>query len=367
MSERFHVAVIGGGIIGCSIAFELARRGATVTVYEGRQVAAGATQASAGILAPFTETHAGGPLVDLASRGLDAYPEFVQSVERQAGTRVDFERCGTIEVAETATRASMLRHRFETMTGDEQFEWLDADALRAAEPQINRALTGALLCRRHGFVPVESFVDALVRAAVSLGVGFRTGTRATALDFSADAVTVRDLHGAATATHVVLCAGAWSDDLDPFHELAGRLRPIRGQLVRLRSSEPRLRHVLWSDDCYIVPWRSGEVLVGATSEDVGFDERSTLDGVASLLTAARELVPALGGAEFESVRVGLRPATLDGVPILGPSQVDRRLFYATGHYRNGVLLAPLTAQLAANFIFENRTSPLLTTLTKPGA
>jgi glycine/D-amino acid oxidase-like deaminating enzyme len=155
---------------------------------------------------------------------------------------------------------------------------------------------------------------------------------------------------------VVIAAGSWSADM----ALGGArvpVRPIRGQLLQLRLARPAISRVVWGERCYVVPWLDGSLLVGATVEDVGFDERPTAAGVRVLLDAATELVPEVAAAAFEEVRVGLRPATSDELPVIGASSTMRRVFYATGHYRNGVLLAPLTALAIADLVLEGRERP----------
>jgi glycine oxidase len=162
-----------------------------------------------------------------------------------------------------------------------------------------------------------------------------------------------------TADRVVLCAGSWAGALDPLTELRERVRPIRGQLVHVHWPSARVEHVLWGRNCYIVPWMDGTILIGATSEDVGFDERVTLAGVSSLIAAAVEMLPGIAEATLIGARVGLRPATDDGLPIIGPSPTDPRVIYATGHFRNGVLLAPLTASLLGDLIADGISDPML--------
>ena len=153
--------------------------------------------------------------------------------------------------------------------------------------------------------------------------------------------------------------GTWAGQLDPLSELQHHVRPIRGQLLHVRWPEHHIDHVLWGASCYIVPWLDGSVLIGATTEDVGFDETATLDGIADLTGAARRLLPGIESARFEGVRVGLRPATADHLPIIGASPLDPRVIYATGHFRNGVLLAPLTAQLVGDLIVDGASDPML--------
>jgi glycine oxidase len=364
VSVSSRVAVIGAGIIGSAVAFELAGRGAQVTIYDRRRVGGGATHASAGILAPFIEAHEGGALLDLTSASLQLFPAFVREVRRQSTVPFEFALCGTFEIAETAARSLALRERLAMRSiADVRLEWLDAVRVRALEPSINPTVQGALLCQQHGFVAVEAFTDALVDAAISLGAVFRTAD-VQGIDVSTRGVAIRVDGGSELATHVVVCAGAWAEAIDPCGELHHRTKPIRGQLLRLRSADVRCEHILWGDGCYIVPWANGRLLIGATSEDVGFDERPTAHGVHSLLQAACDMVPALREAEFEGVRVGLRPATTDGLPILGPSRSDPRVIYATGHFRNGVLLSPLTATIIADYVMTETTSPFMTTVVK---
>jgi glycine/D-amino acid oxidase-like deaminating enzyme len=158
------------------------------------------------------------------------------------------------------------------------------------------------------------------------------------------------------ADAVVVATGAWAGD---------PVRPIRGQLVHLRFDAPPVDRVIWGNRCYAVPWRDGSLLVGATVEDVGFDESSTPDAVRNLSVAAAELIPAARGARIASVRVGLRPETPDGLPLVGRSSTMPSVFFATGHYRTGVLLAPLTARLVADLVLHGREDPLLALLS-PG-
>ena len=164
---------------------------------------------------------------------------------------------------------------------------------------------------------------------------------------------------------VIVAAGSWSSDVAAMRLHPAPVRPIRGQLVRLRTAGRLMSRVLWGSRCYVVPWRDGSVLVGATVEDVGFDETATTAGVRQLLDAGVELVPVLERATFEEVRVGLRPMASDELPVIGASSLMPRLFYATGHYRNGVLLAPLTATLVADLVVDGCEREELA-LTRPG-
>ncbi len=236
--------------------------------------------------------------------------------------------------------------------------------MRVAEPLASTGAQGGLLIATHGFVGVPDLTEALATAAVRAGVQFTLNMRVIAIAPSDDGrVSVRTEDGTVTADRVVLAAGSWAGQIAVEGVEPLPVKPIRGQLLHLSwpTAQP-LRHVIWGPDCYIVPWRNGRVLVGATVEDAGFDERATAAGVRDLLDAACTLVPHLWQASFTEVRVGLRPASPDALPIIGRSAVVPGLVYALGHYRNGVLLAPLTSALLQILVLENGDDPALALL-----
>lgn len=356
-----RIAIVGAGIIGCAVAFELARQHADVTVFDGRDVAGGATQAAAGILAPYTEAHVGGPLFDLGVRGLHAYDAFVERVRATSTLPFEYRRSGTLEIAEDDERAGELRARLTAAWADAGgLRWLDPDALKAHAPAVTDSAVGALYCPSHAHVAVGPFVSAIADAARKLGARIHARTPVSRIEPGSSGVDLHLMGRRQAFDRVVLASGAWTPSIDPLGRTAGRIRPVRGQLVRLASTAAAVPAVVWGRSCYIVPWEDGTLLVGATSEDAGFDERATAEGVRGLLAAAEELVPALGSATFDGVRVGLRPASTDGMPVLGPGE-DPRLIYASGHFRNGILLAPLTAQLIASYILANARDPAFST------
>jgi glycine oxidase len=360
-SER--IAVIGAGIVGCAVAFELARRGAEVVVFEARRVGGGATQASAGILAPYIEAHGGGPLFDLTVRGLRAYDAFVADVRNASRIPFEYRRDGTLEIAQDAARVASLRSRLRApWAAAAGLRWLDASALRTMLPSVAADALGALQCADHGHVAVLPFLSAIVDGARHLGVRIHEGARVERVERAAGSVSVRVADTAASFDRVVVCTGAWTAALETSFErtLGERIRPVRGQLVTLAAPEVAVPSVLWTRDCYVVPWRDGTRLVGATEEDVGFDERATVEGVRGLLEAAEGVIPALSHATFLEVRTGLRPASRAGVPLLGPAD-DPRIVYASGHFRNGILLAPLTATIVADYILADARDPAFST------
>jgi glycine oxidase len=356
------VIVIGAGIIGCAVGRELARRGVSVRIFEARTVGAGATQASAGVLAPHIEGHHSGAFLELLVRSLGLYDDFVRDVSLDSGIPIEYRRCGSLEIATDEAAAGRLRAAAAGGTGQ---RWLTTGEARGLEPPLPQSILGALLVPAHGYVAVPALTDALVWAALKHGAQMEAAHRvASVRREGSGAAVVTDDGTKWSAADVVIAAGCWSGQIDRAGPAASAVKPIRGQLLRLAWPGAAPRHVLWGPDCYVVPWVDGTVLVGATAEDVGFDERATAAGVRDLLDAVCELLPDAWRATFIEARVGLRPATPDGLPIIGRSAQLPAVTYATGHFRNGILLAPLTAALVADLIVDGRSDAALS-LTAP--
>jgi glycine oxidase len=358
------IIVVGAGIVGCAIAAELGRRGASVQLLDERPAGMGATQASAGVLAPYIEAAAGSPLLALGVRSLDLFDDFIAHAVSSSGVAVPYRRTGTLDVALQEGAMDKLRATAALLAGrDVASEIVDAHAARGEEPHLTGDILGGLLIPAHGFVAVGDLVRALAASARRSGTQVIEGGRVLRIMPDGDDMLVATERGTLTGSAVVLAAGSWSGQIE-ITGIAARVpvRPVRGQLLRLAWNGPALRRVTWSDRCYLVPWDDGTLLVGATAEEAGFDERATVAGVRDLLEAACELVPHAWTASFSGARVGLRPGTPDDLPIVGASRVQPNLFYATGHYRNGVLLAPLTAELVANAMLDGAIDPALAAL-----
>jgi glycine oxidase len=351
VDRRPNIVVVGAGIVGCAVAYELARRGVRVQVVDRRDIGAGATQASAGVLAPYIEAHDREALLDLAVRSLDLYDEFVASVVEDSGATVQYVRSGTLEVALDEPGLARLAEveRMCAARGVEA-ELLDAAAAREAEPHLTPRVRGGLRIGPHGFVGAGDLTEALRRAAVRHGATFRTATAATRVAADGEGIRVDTAGEGLVCDTAVLAAGSWSGRIEVDGAEPLPVRPVRGQLLHLGWPAPALSRVVWAPGCYVVPWSDGSVLVGATVEEVGFDERATVAGVCALIDATGKVMPAVHEASFKAARVGLRPATPDRLPVIGRSAAIPGLVYASGHFRYGVLLAPLTAALVADIV-----------------
>jgi glycine oxidase len=352
-NRAVKITVVGGGIIGCAVAHELASRGAAVRVIDMRGTGLGATQASAGILAPYIEGHIDS-LLRLGINSLALYDGFIARVSEDSQHSIEYERSGSLHVAKNDAAAMELAiaARKFAHAGVAHQLMPGRDAVRL-EPALSPRLISALLLPMHGYVRASELTIALAAAAGRRGAELITAA-VEEICVRGSGVGVRTTAGVIDSDALVLAAGSWSSRVAP---AAPPVRPVRGQLLHLHFDERPLSRVVWGTDCYLVPWRNGALLVGATVEDVGYDETATADGVTRLLSASADLVASVPKARFETVRVGLRPATPDELPLIGASSTMRGVYYATGHYRNGVLLSPLTAKLIADLVLDDKRDP----------
>ena len=364
MTPPSDIIVVGAGIIGCAVAHELARRGASVEIVDERPVGMGATQASAGVLAPYIEAGVRGPLQELTVRSLDLYDDFVARISAESGVAIAYRRSGTIEVAASDADMRALIAAAEALAKrDVAVRLLDAAAVRAEEPLVGDGVVGGLVIDTHGFVAAGELTRAIAAAARQAGAQLIEPCHVRSITSRSGEIRVDTDRGSLRGDAVVVAAGSWSGEIS-IDGVSARVpvRPVRGQLLSLVWVGPQLRRVTWTSRCYFVPWEDGTVLVGATVEDAGFDERATVAGVHDLLDAACEAVPHTWTAGFRGARVGLRPGTADGLPIIGALSGAPNVMYASGHYRNGVLLAPITARLVADAMLDGRVDPLIAPL-----
>ncbi len=360
--SRVRIAIIGSGVIGAAIADATAARSAAVTIYDMRAPGQGASQASAGVLSPYIEAKPGSPLLALGVRSLGMWDTFMGTLRHRArGLDVEYARTGTLEVA--LNEDDERRHsdaRAWLATEGVAHEWLDRAALHAFAPTVSRSAHAGLFISLHGFVNVSALVRALMHAARLSGAVAVTPTEIIHVEQVRDVVRVRVGDQMEEFDHVVIAAGSWTRRVRVAGLPVFPVKPIRGQLLHLRwIGAVRPAQSIWGTRCYTVPWSDGSLLVGATVEDVGFDERSTVSGVRELLDAVVELLPETASASLDAVRVGLRPATTDHLPLVGPLKHHPRVVIAAGHYRNGILLAPLTADIVSRLILDGDRDPVL--------
>jgi glycine oxidase len=350
VEEDAGVIVVGGGVIGCAIAYHLARRGVPVTVVERGELAGEASGAAAGMLAPLAEAHAPGPFLDLCLASLSLFPSLAAELEAVTGIGIGYERTGTLRVALSAEDEDALRERYRWQKGTGlPLEWLGGDMARELEPALSPRVRCAVLSPDEGQVDPQRLTMALAGAARAHGAHLLLSTPvAGILRRGRRILGVRLPSGLLRGGHVVVAAGPWTGRLLRGLGLYLATPPRRGQMLAYHARP--VRHIVWGPDGYLVPKAGGVTYAGATVESVGFRRRTTARGLRRLAQMARGLVPALGHAEVASAWAGLRPGSPDGLPIIGPVPGWEGLTVATGHFRNGILLAPITGRLVAQRI-----------------
>jgi glycine oxidase len=352
-----RVAIIGAGICGLGIGWRLAAAGADVEVFERGEAGRGATWAAAGMLAAGVEAEPGEEALlalNLWSQGL--WPDFARALEAASGIEVGYRDEGTLVAAPTRDDAARLRATYDYQTGlGIDLEWLTPAEARRREPYLGPNLAAAVYSPNDHQADNRQVVLALRAAFLAAGGRLHENCPVTALDLAAG--RVRGLWAGerrVSADVVVLAAGPWSQELPGLPEAARPpVRPVKGQMLALEMPEdaPLVSHVLWAPGVYLVPRHGGRLVIGATVEEKGFDDRLTAGGVFALLEAAWRAVPAIEELPIDEMWVGFRPTSRDDAPILGPSPLDG-LVVATGHHRNGILLAPATAEALGSLILE---------------
>jgi glycine oxidase len=347
--KKFDVAIAGAGLIGGSIAAELARAGLRVGLFDRQEPGLESSWAGAGILSPAPESSAMIPLVPLAKASMAIYPEFVRTVEEISGQSAGFRPKGTLQAIfsrdarEELSTVIALHHGLGLKA-----EPLNPEDARGLEPSLSDDLEAGVLRPDEASVDNRALTRAVLEAARRSGVQFfsesveaiwREGGRCVGLQLKNERIE---------AQWTVVAAGCFSANIGGIAPYAP-VRPAKGQMVSLRSDDLKIERVLWSEKIYLVPRNDGRILAGATVEYTGFERTLTAGGLEKILAGAIELAPGLAGARVEETWAGLRPDSPDHLPILGPTDIDG-LLIATGHFRGGILLAPITAQLVREWL-----------------
>jgi glycine oxidase len=359
MKSSCEVVVIGGGVIGLTIARALALRGVRdVCLIERARLGTEASFAAAGMLLPQVEAATKDDFFTLACRSRDLYASFAAALHEETGIGVELDTTGTLYLALNSTDQEEIEkgYYFQSRAGL-AIELLSTSAARALEPCISESITGALLFPHDIQVENRRLLNALANSVSNLGVNVLTGTNVDSLVIEGNRLTgVQTSSGAITCSTAVIAAGTWSSFIK---HTSFSIEPVRGQMVCLEAKPQLTRHVIFSRRGYIVPRRDGRLLAGSTSENAGFDKSVTAGGINKILQNAHEISPAISNLPIVDTWAGLRPRAADGLPVLGPCVEIDGLFYATGHYRNGILLAPITGELISEAIVEGVASPLL--------
>jgi glycine oxidase len=350
------VLIVGGGIIGTALAYELAARRARVLLLERGRVGHEASAAAAGMLTPQAEADAPSPFLDFALANRAAYGDWVREVSADAQMPIPYRPGPVLVLAEDATAAAELAAKatWQTALGLEA-ALLSATEARRREPILSPDLAGAMLLPAEATVDPVILTRALAMAARRRGAHIEEEAEVTALDRRGErAIGVTLGERRVTAGQVVIAAGAWGSSLAGLPVPPGWIQPWRGQTLEVGPAKAPVHHVLYTHRAYVVPREDGHLILGTTLEEAGFERQVTAGGMAAIAAGVARLAPALADAEVVAMRAGLRPKSPDGLPLLGPLAGVPGLVFATGHFRNGILLAPLSARLLAEALISGR-------------
>jgi len=354
------VIIVGGGTIGLATGFELVRRGTSVTIFERDRAGRGTSWQAAGMLAPDAEIEFGElELYALNRESLRRWPDFARRVEAASGEDVDYRDEGTLLVADDRDGAEALRRRFEFQREQGlDVEWLTGEEAREIEPFVAPGLSAAVYSPSDHQVDNRRLMKALALAFEAEGGTLHEQTPVEAILPNPERPAIRTTRDErVSADRVVVAAGVWSRELEGLSpDAQPPVRPVKGQMIQLRRKRPfDLQHVVRGPEAYLAPKSSGRVVVGATSEEMGFDTTVTGGGLYDLLEGAWEVVPGIRDLPVDDIWAGLRPASRDHAPLLGHSGAPG-VVMATGHYRHGILLTPVTAEEIARLVRTGETS-----------
>ncbi|MFI5173308.1 MAG: glycine oxidase ThiO [Terriglobia bacterium] len=355
--KNWDVIIVGAGIIGMSIAWKLAQKKLHVLVLERNEPGREASYASAGMLAPYTEAEEDTPLLRLAIASRGIYPEFLGEIESETGMSAHYRDEGALFLALDEHEVKTLESRFEWQKKmGFAVERLQGRELQSAEPALSSSIKLALFYPGDHQLDNRAWLAALQAALKKRGVEIRTGIQVHRLSHEGGRVTgVEADRERISAKVTVLAAGAWSPAVETGTRESLPVYPTRGQIVAVKSPQPLFRHTLRYEGGYVAVFPEGRLLLGGTMEDVGYSKANTVSALQNILARAGDYAPAIGSCEWVEAWSGLRPNTRDHFPILGRSSCEG-LVYATGHFRNGILLTPITATAISDLIVNGQTS-----------
>jgi glycine oxidase len=348
--KTYDAVIAGAGVIGASIALELAEAGLRVALFDAREPGREASWASGGMISPAPENAGMIPFVPMSLASVSLYPDFIRRVEAASGMNVGYRQKGAIDVLldgniqEELTTVVALQHGVGLRA-----EALTADRVRVMEPALTEDTQAAIFRPDEASLNTRAFTDAILKAAQHRGVEIHAHNGAKALWKEGKRCRGLTLEkGQVTAKWTVIAAGCFSAKIEGAGPYAPVL-PAKGQMIALRCASVQIQRILWLEHKYLVPQLDGRIIAGSTIERTGFDRNVTAGGIESILREVMRMVPGLADAHIEETWAGLRPDSPDHLPIIGPTDLDG-LLIATGHFRSGILLAPVTARLIQEWI-----------------
>lgn len=352
MSYGYDAIIIGGGVNGGAIAYNLVKRGLKVLVLEKGRLAGEASGAAAGMLGAQAEMDGTGLLYPLAKASRAMFPELSDELRAVGGIDIEFINEGMLKVALNNQEQEDYQRtvRAQQQLG-EQTAWLSSKEARLREPALADTVMGAMYLEKDGQVEAPQLTLSFLKAAEALGADIKDQVDVYSFRYSNKKITgVSTSEGDFLSARVVVACGAWSGKLLSQTGLQLQAYPVKGECFSVRTKHPLVTSTIFSDGCYLVPKKGERTIVGATVNPNTFDRQVTVEGISILMERAKKLVPSIADAEWEGAWSGIRPQTGDGLPYLGEHPVYEGLFIATGHFRNGILLSPITGEVMADLV-----------------
>jgi glycine oxidase len=362
MDTTTDVIIVGGGVIGCAIAYYLRKLGATVIVLERGEIGAEASSAAAGILAPLGSLSGPSPYADLMLASWNMFPALVPELERTSGVHIEYEQTGALRIVRSAKNSGNLRkrlHEWEPL--GLHMQWLTGDEARQHEPLLASDVAAAVYVPQEAQTKAPSVVRAFARAAARLGAKLYSQHEVTGLTHNNNKVTGVTINNDETiaCNHLVIATGAWSARCGEWLNVTLPVSPQKGQILTLRQPEQPLRSIIFGEAIYLAPKQDNTIVVGGTKEDANFDTHITAGGIAWLLNSAMHMVPVLESCAIEQIWSGLRPKSPDNQPILGHAPNWDNVTLAVGHSSTGIMLSPITGKCIAELVVTGKEDELI--------
>jgi glycine oxidase len=356
------VLIIGGGIIGLSIAWRLIGIGKKVVVVDKRDLGKEASWAAAGMLNGRLDLKPSEKkLLPIFEKSHLAWPKFVEELENKSGKSIDYRRKeGTLMVASDLYEEKKLRNNYNFLKNNKvNITWLSGDQIRDKEPYVSNNVLSGFFSPDDNHVNNRYILDALITILKKNKNNciFKENTEVEKIITNKNQVIgVKTKNETIKTKEIIVCSGAWTNKIKNIEIKEVPIRPVKGQIICLKTPNniSLLKHILWSENVYLVPKNNSYLIIGATVEEMGYDKSLTAGGIYNLLKIARKVMPAIEDLSIVESCSGLRPTSRDDAPIIGPSKKIKGLIYATGHHRNGILLAPLTSSIIKNYYLNGK-------------
>ncbi|SET36727.1 glycine oxidase [Salinibacillus kushneri] len=356
MTNQYDVIVVGGGVMGGSTAFQLAKRGYKILLLEKEQIGGKASSSAAGMIGAQVELHADNPMFQLARESRKQFPALANEIKELTGIDIEYRKNGMFKVALTKEEQREYQQVIETQNRlGEQADWIPAEEIPKHEPLLSDHLLGAMYVKGDGQVSAPDLTKGLLKSAAALNTNIKEYCEVKSFLQEQDQIIgVSTSEGNFYSQYVVVTAGAWTTQL--IHESGIDLKgyPVKGECFSVITHKPLISRTIFSESCYIVPKKGGRLIVGATVKPYSFSQKITVQGIAYLLDKAKSILPSIEKAQWDKTWAGIRPQSVDGLPYLGEHPDYQNLFIANGHFRNGILLSPITGLIMADLIEGNK-------------